>query len=62
MTYIDQSSLRSFVNYISFLDLSAEARNKKLTCIHVEMAQLVGFVKRWSDVSQKSVPFDSGIT
>ena len=39
--------------------LRAEAPNKKLTCSQVEIAQLVGFMKRWSNVSQKSVLIDS---
>ena len=49
-------------NYKFSVHLRNKAPNKKLTCIHLEIVQLVGFVKRWSGVSQKSISFDSGIT
>ena len=50
------------LNYEFSLHLRAEALVKKLTCIHVQLAQLVEFVKRWSIVSEKFVSFDSRIT
>ena len=46
------------LDYKVFLHLRTEAPNKTLTCIHVEIAQLVEFVKSWSGASEKFVSFE----
>ena len=56
------------MNYKFSLHIRAEAPNKKLACIHIEIAQLVGCIVEsdlWADeetdLSQKSVSIDSCI-